>query len=80
DAILDMDIIDVISGLNLDDEITTAIINHQGELGNLLLLVKSLEHGDWEFIKSFQLKHSNISPCILHQYIETIDYVNKFSG
>lgn len=77
DVILDMDIIDVISGLNLDEQITAAILRHQGELGELLLLVKSLERGDWESIGRFQSKHGNISPSISCQYIDTIDYINR---
>ncbi|MGG5572837.1 EAL and HDOD domain-containing protein [Vibrio diazotrophicus] len=77
DVILEMNFSDIFSNLNLDENISSAIMSHNGDLGELLLLVKSLEQGDWEFVGNFQLKHYEISPSVSHQYMNTIAYVNE---
>lgn len=78
DAILDINMFDYVSELNLDDNITLAILEHQGELGDLLLLVKSLEQGDWDYLDTFQMKYKNIKSKISNDYIDAITNVNNY--
>lgn len=77
DALMDMHMPVILSSLNLDRDITDAILEYKGDLGELLLLVKSLEEGNWSYVDKFQLNHNKISPSMSKRFIDTIAYVNK---
>lgn len=76
DALLDVDIKEIIPTLNLAPEISNAILNHNGHLGELLLLVNALEQGHWQYIDNFQKSNKKISPSIYQQYINIIEQVH----
>ncbi|ENF8749588.1 HDOD domain-containing protein [Vibrio fluvialis] len=76
DALLDVDIKEIIPTLNLAPEISNAILNYNGPLGELLLLVNALEQGHWQYIDNFQKSNEKISPSIYQQYINIIEQVH----
>lgn len=78
DALLDMSLLDIFSELHLDDDITLAILKNEGKLGELLLLVKSIENGDWEQINNLKVNNTDFSSLLLKEYFSTIAYVDEY--
>ncbi len=78
DALLDMEMSGILSNLNLDEDITTAISERKGQLGELLLLTEALEQGDWDFVSVFQLKHQQKLSSVSQLYMTTIENINKY--
>jgi len=78
DALLDMDMSDILVSLNLDEEITAAIAERKGQLGELLLLAEALEKGEWDDVESFQFQNKPSLASISKLYITTIENVNKY--
>ncbi|NOH95679.1 HDOD domain-containing protein [Vibrio sp. 99-70-13A1] len=52
DAMLDMKMNVIMSEVNLDKSLVTALVSKQGLLGNILLLTEALEVSDWSAIRS----------------------------
>lgn len=76
DALLDVDMAQFLSALNLNDEIGSAILFKDGKLGRLLLLTESLEKGDWDEVDKFQSEYPSITPTAPKRYIDIISRVN----
>ncbi|MBY7784368.1 EAL domain-containing protein [Vibrio fluvialis] len=76
DALLDVDMAQFLSALNLDDEIGSAILFKDGKLGRLLILTESLEKGDWDEVDKFQSEYPSITPTAPKRYIDIISRVN----
>ncbi|MBY7859757.1 EAL domain-containing protein [Vibrio fluvialis] len=76
DALLDVDMAQFLSALNLNDEIGSAILFKDGKLGRLLLLTESLEKGDWDEVDKFQAEYPSITPTAPKRYIDIISRVN----
>lgn len=76
DALLDVDMAQFLTALNLDDEIGSAILFKDGKLGRLLILTESLEKGDWDEVDKFQSEYPSITPTAPKRYIDIISRVN----
>lgn len=51
DALLDIEMSELLAQMPLTDEITTAILNHQGKMGEILNDVKCFQRGDFKSIR-----------------------------
>ncbi|EGR9007705.1 EAL domain-containing protein [Vibrio vulnificus] len=77
DALLDMDMALILPALNLDYEITNAILSKDGKLGELLLLADSLEQGNWKQVDKFHEAHHFMTASAPKRYVDVIQKVNR---
>ncbi len=73
-----MSMSDILSSLNLDADITEALLEQKGELGELLKLAESLEQGDWAYVELFQRKLKQSLTSVSKLYFDTMANVNKY--
>lgn len=69
DALMDKALIDVLGELPLTNEIKTALLSHEGPLGEILNVVLAYEQGDWE-TATHASKFS--SAALSHAYLDSI--------
>ncbi|MVB37132.1 HDOD domain-containing protein [Vibrio cholerae] len=77
DAMLDNDMSNILGEINLDREIELSLLRKEGMLGELILLVESIEQGDWNGIKRFSLNYSISKKEIMTTYLESVNHVNQ---
>jgi EAL and modified HD-GYP domain-containing signal transduction protein len=65
DALLGEALPEILKRINLHVDVETALLNHDGELGNLLMLCKKIESGDYEFVRDTLCSHSLLSMNVL---------------
>lgn len=70
DALLDMKMDDVLGSLPLSDSIRSAILEYEGELGEVLRCVIAYERGDWDKVSFKDLDILSIGEC----YLEALDW------
>ncbi len=61
DALLGEALPEILKRINLHVDVETALLYHDGELGNLLSLCKKLEAGDYEFVRDTIFSHSSLN-------------------
>nr|WP_256489467.1 HDOD domain-containing protein [Pleionea sp. CnH1-48] len=70
DSIMGADLSFLISGLPLDNTLKQAIINHEGYMGEILKLILSFEHGQWDELNS----DPELAKIINESYLEAIQW------
>jgi len=75
DAFFDTELDVVINSLPLDDWMNEAILQHKGQAGELLHLLKSVEIGNWGQLEETKLPIS--TSIISSAYIESIEWANN---
>ncbi len=55
DALLDMPLKEILSSLPLTDDVSSALLQHKGQLGEILHTVIAYERGNWEDALSLNL-------------------------
>lgn len=61
DALLGESLPDILKRISLQADVEAALLNHEGDLGNLLSLCKKLEGGDYEFVRDTLRSHSSLN-------------------
>ena len=70
DALLDMPLEDILSSLPLSDDVSSALLQHKGQLGEILNTVIAYERGNWEDTLSLDL-----DPEVLKEaYLKSISW------
>ena len=73
EAMLDYPMEDILKELPLSDELSSALLNHEGNIGAILDMVESYEKGDWDQIKLPE----NTSIDITQLYLESITWAEE---
>lgn len=77
DALLDAPMRDIVSQLNLSEDVRRALLEREGPLGRLLLLTEKLEDMDFATV-ALLLDQSHVSlDMLLDSQIEAIDWTNS---
>lgn len=80
EALLKVPMEDIITPLNLDDDVRNAILHHEGALGELLLFAESVEKSDFDamsrFLEHFALTTENLASVQFDVY----NWLNKMDG
>jgi EAL and modified HD-GYP domain-containing signal transduction protein len=71
DALLDMPMREIVTGLNLNQEITQALLERKGRIGDILRIVEIIESGDWDLIIKTGLGIDKISSIYMDAIRET---------
>jgi len=71
DSLLDLPLAEVLSSLSFSDEINTALLQHQGRLGEELDCVLAYEKGDWDKVMDYS--HNKPSD-IRDAYLEALKW------
>lgn len=75
DALMDQPMTEIVSQLNLSQNISGALLKHEGLEGFILNTIQNYERGDWN-----NLTNSNLTPDTLTQtYLESIKWTNILS-
>ncbi len=73
DALLDTPLEDILSSLNLSDEVCAAVLRHEGEAGRLLDCALSYERGDWDRIGELRVPHETA----IQAYLDAIQWTDE---
>ena len=73
DALLDMPLEDVLKQLPLSDETNSALLEHKGKLGAVLLCVIAYEQGDWDEMEFPKVGKNKL----MEAYLEAIDWASS---
>lgn len=68
---------EILQELSLDEKITAALLNYDGEAGKLLKLVISYEKADWKTVKSMSKELSLPNGVISQCYMDCVEEVNE---
>jgi len=75
DALMDQPMTEIVSQLNLSQNISGALLKHEGLEGFILNTIQNYERGDWN-----NMTNSNLTPDTLTQtYLESIKWTNILS-
>lgn len=80
DAIMDQPMDEVLNQLPLADEITGALLNHEGNLGNLLESALNYERGDWQGLDPSEPMSVELSNCYLESLTWATELVNRLKS
>jgi len=76
DALLDMPLKDILSSLPLTDDVSSALLQYKGQLGEILHTVIAYERGNWEDTMSL-----NLDPEVLKDaYLKAIDWAAEIDA
>lgn len=73
DAFMDQPLDELINPLPLSDEVKTALLQHDGVLGQILSCVRKYESGDWDKITCVNVKAGDMK----RSYIEAIQWAEQ---
>ena len=65
DAIMDQPMEEVLKSLPLANDISKALLNKEGEVGELLRLILSYERGSWQEVSGSEIPVNELSSCYL---------------
>jgi len=65
EALMDQPLTELLSKLPLSSEICAALLQHKGELGQILDVVIAYEHGDWETVEKSKLDSGELRQAFL---------------
>lgn len=75
DALMDQPMTDIVAQLNLSDEISAALLNHEGLPGYILYTIKAYEKGDWASVMKLNLPVETVTQV----YLDSIKWTNILS-
>ena len=76
DALLDMTLEEIIFSLPVTEEVSSALLQHEGDLGRILNCVLAYERGEWETSLS-----SGLEPdAIRDAFLESLDWATEVSS
>lgn len=73
DAIMDQPMDEILKALPLSNEITSALLTQEGEIGELLQLILSYEKGDWSEVENSGIPAEDLSLC----YIDSMNWASE---
>ncbi len=75
DALMDQPMTDLVTQLNLSDEVTNALVKYEGLPGFVLYNIKAYENGDWENVKRLNVPDEQLTQI----YLDSIKWTNILS-
>ena len=75
DALMDQPLNEMIKPLPFSEDIKSALIDHQGNLGHLLKCTVAYEAGDWDNVSCTGLNDSDIKSC----YLESLQWATQLT-
>jgi EAL and modified HD-GYP domain-containing signal transduction protein len=73
DSLLDAPLETILASLPLSDEVTAALLRHEGDGGRLLECVLSYEHGEWDRLAQTKLP----AEVVIEAYLEALHWGNE---
>ncbi|WDP90096.1 MAG: HDOD domain-containing protein [Desulfobacter sp.] len=78
DAIMDMHMEDILSGISLSDRIKDALLGRDKLFSQLLELIISFEHGDWQHQRFQSSKDSSLVRALPDFYLDALKMADSF--
>lgn len=80
DALLDTEMAPMLAQLPLSEEITVAILGHQGVMGAILDAALALETGDWESLATHGLPEDLLQRCYVQSLVWARDLMDTLAA
>jgi c-di-GMP-related signal transduction protein len=77
DAVLDMDLVDVLKEINLRDETREALLGGQNSLREIFDLALLYERGYWDQVTPAAQKLSIDPSCLSPQYFDAVNWAEE---
>ena len=80
DTLFSMQMSDILDGINISTSVKNAILNDEGILGEIYLVVRATESFDIDELMSFERKYKLEKGTIKNIVLKSIEYVNEFEN
>jgi c-di-GMP-related signal transduction protein len=78
DALLDSSLDQLLALLPLQDEVQTALLHHQGQLGQVLALLDAYEQADWGKVSAYCTELGIPEALVASSYQQALDWTNNY--